>query len=182
MKPFYIKEKWYSKIIALIESLDVKIRFMENNDLEEIYDNLENIYHKSGKKKEEIIDKWLSDADVAISIVATVDNKLAGFYFLGDTNIPRVREVDYKNFENLKGVEGVALGVFKPYLSLGIGKKLIQYTEKNLNADYIWGYQLKSLENIDHWLKRRELYVAPPWTTDDGYTQTHLYITYKMLR
>ena len=50
-----------------------------------------------------------------------------------------------------------------------IGKQLIVYPE-TIGADYIWGYQLKQLDNINDWLKRRKIYHENPG----------MYITYQI--
>ena len=63
----------------------------------------------------------------------------------------------------------MALGVFSEYKNSGIGKMLIEYP-KTLGVDYIWGYQLKALENINDWLKRRKIYLQTPG----------LYVTYQI--
>jgi hypothetical protein len=41
-----------------------------------------------------------------------------------------------------------------------------------MNLIMVWGYQFKSLKNIDDWLKRRKIY----------YENAGVYITYQMLK
>ena len=149
----------------------VNIRKLTNADIREIFENLEKIYHKTGWSKEDIWDT-ISNAGVSNeSFVAEVDGKLAGFYFIGQNQIPgNIEEFSY--LKKMKGVEGIALGVLPEYKNMGIGKKLIDYSRNNLNADYIWGYQLKSLKNIDDWLKRRDIY----------YEDSDMYITFEVLK
>jgi hypothetical protein len=55
------------------------------------------------------------------------------------------------------GIQGVALGVSSKFKNLGIGKMLINYPS-TLGYDYVWGYQLRALDNINDWLKRRKIY------------------------
>jgi len=49
-------------------------------------------------------------------------------------------------------------------------RNLIQRTANLDGVDYIWGFQFKSLKNIDDWLKRRKIYFE-----NEG-----LYITYQI--
>ena len=101
------------------------------------------------------------------------NGEVAGFYFLGNDQIPEIRNNEtYTKLSTLKGVEGIGLGVLKKFKNLGIGKKLIEYSQRIPNVDYMWGYQLKSLKNIDDWLKRRKIYFE-----NDG-----LYITYQIFK
>lgn len=58
-------------------------------------------------------------------------------------------------------MEGVALGLKKEYRGNGFGEKLKDWFEnyaKDNGYDFIFGQHLKGLNNIDFWLKRRELY------------------------
>jgi hypothetical protein len=48
------------------------------------------------------------------------------------------------------------LAVDKSIRGMGWGNKLKDYP-KTLGIDYIWGQQLKTLNNLNDWLKRREL-------------------------
>lgn len=96
-----------------------------------------------------------SAADWDISVKAEYGGKIVGCYVL---NKQPIGNLDYCNIEslrrykNLKGVQGVALAVLPEYRDLGIGKKLRQYPLK-AGYDYIWGLHLKSLHNIDNWVK-----------------------------
>lgn len=149
----------------------VEIRNIQEGDLKNIRKMVEQVFHKTGMSE---LHLWgtMANMDTDISIVVTVDGELAGFYFLAEHNIPKINNVDYAQFENKRGLEGIALGVFPKYKNKGVGKRLIEYTQQNMNYDYIWGMQLKSLENINDWLKRRKIY----------YESSHLYITYRMLK
>lgn len=151
---------------------DVTIRKMEQNDFEYLKDNLANVFDKTGLNNEQIINE-ISHFDMNISFVAIVNDEVAGFYFLGNDQIPEIRNNEiYNKLSTLKGVEGIGLGVLKKFKNLGIGKKLIEYSQRIPNVDYMWGYQLKSLKNIDDWLKRRKIYFE-----NDG-----LYITYQIFK
>lgn len=148
-------------------------KYNAETDFKTIFSRLTEVYGKLG-------DAWSSDliwSNIApvneeLSVVAEVDGELAGFYFLNDEPIiPGGDEEIYEELSKLTGIEGVALGVFSEYKNLGIGKMLIEYP-KNLGFDYIWGYQLKALDNINDWLKRRKIYVQTPG----------LYVTYQIFK
>lgn len=142
---------------------------------------------------------WLAkymaqSTDWEISVKATYRGRIVGFYFLNGSDMidyinhymirdykcysvnecneenPNSIRINPKDFEGLEGIEGVALGVDEKYKGLGIGKKLIEYSQ-TLPYDYIWGQQYENLGNIEHWTKRREIAAYFPG----------LYITYQML-
>ena len=141
-----------------------------------------------------LINYILKVADWDTSVKAVYEGNVVGFYFFSehqlsdairyymvrDYNCYSKRQCDEKypgsividpvEFDDLEGIEGVALGVNPEYKGLGIGKKLIEYSQ-NLPYDYVWGQQLESLQNIDHWTKRREIAAYFPG----------LYLTYRML-
>lgn len=147
----------------------VEIRKIEKEDETEIIPQLSRVFSRTGLSNEEV---WeLIEYDPNLSIVATVDGKVAGFYFLSDNQIPEGGP-EYEKMSRMRGIEGVALGVFPEYKNYGIGKKLIEYSRSIPGVNYIWGYQFKSLKNIDDWLKRRKIY----WENDD------LYLTYEILQ
>jgi hypothetical protein len=149
---------------------DVKIRKMEQSDIEKILPNLSTIFDKTGLSNNRIWNE-IKHYDSSISVVSTVGDEIAGFYFLCFAKIPKGGDPKiYKELKTLNGIEGIAIGVNKKFKNMGIGKKLIEYTQNLNDVDYIWGYQFKSLKNIDDWLKRRKIYYE-----NDG-----VYITYQL--
>ena len=98
-----------------------------------------------------------------------------GFYFLTESDILKALPsscigdekgecevfINPDEYAGKKGLEGIALGVDPSYKKMGIGKKLIDYSQE-LGFDYIWGMQYESLGNIGHWLKRRKLAAVTP--------------------
>ena len=159
------------KLMRLNEDVlnNVTIRqYNEETDFKQIYSRLPEIYKNIGWPVEAI---WAEIEPVeSISVVIDVDGKVGGFYFLRESNIPAGGDPKaYEILKDLRGVEGVALGIFEEYKGLGFGKKLINYPS-TMGYDYIWGYQLKSLGNIDDWLKRRKIYADT-----EG-----LYVTYQI--
>ena len=88
------------------------------------------------------------------AIILDDEDRIMGVYLLGDSQLDSLT-VNEK-YTNLKGVEGVLLAVSEEVRGQGWGNKLKDYP-KTLEIDYIWGQQLKSLNNLEDWLKRREL-------------------------
>lgn len=150
---------------------NITIRNINRSDLYEINEYIEHVFANTGMSAKQL---WsvIGDIDMRISIVATINDKIIGFYFLKEGGIPKspFAKVNYNIFDGLRGVEGVALGVSPEYKDMGVEKKLIEYVQYNMDYDYIWGMQLKSLNNIHHWLKRRKMYLDLP----------HMYVTYQI--
>lgn len=82
------------------------------------------------------------------------ENNIKGIYLLGDQQVDSL--VKTEQYKNLKGVEGVVLAVDDSLRGQGWGTKLKDYP-KTMGYDYIWGQQLKTLNNLEDWLKRRIL-------------------------
>lgn len=98
----------------------------------------------------------LSNTNWEISATLTDDyGDLYGVYLLGDAQVP-IDKLCLNKYANLKGVEGIALAIDPNIRGLGYGNLLKDYP-KSLEIDYVWGQQLKSLNNLDMWLKRRKL-------------------------
>jgi len=130
--------------------------YNHETDFEQIYSHLEEVYHKIGWGAAGI---WgILKSGARLGVVLEINGEVAGFYFLKENPIPEIRNSEvYDMLKDMRGIEGVGLGIFEKYKGLGLGKKLIEYPQ-SMGYDYIWGYQLKSLENIDDWLKRRKIY------------------------
>lgn len=149
---------------------NIEVRKYNNNkDFKKIFPRLNEVYDKLGWSPEAIWEQ-IGPVNEDLSVVIEVDGNIAGFYFIGDDQImPGGDPEVYDKLSKLNGIEGIALGVFPEYKSAGLGKTLIDYPA-TLGYDYIWGYQLKTLENINEWLKRRKLYVQT----------AGLYVTYQI--
>ncbi len=146
-------------------------KYNAESDFETVFNRLPEIFSKLGSAwNSEAIWSNIAPVNDELSVIVEVDGEIAGFYFINDEPIiPGGDPEVYEKLSKLVGVEGVALGVFSEYKNLGIGKMLIEYP-KTLGVDYIWGYQLKALDNIIDWLKRRKIYVQTPG----------LYVTYQI--
>lgn len=96
------------------------------------------------------------------------NDEILGVYLLGDTQLKSILLTD--DYNNLKGVEGVLLAVDTSIRGKGWGNKLKDYPNI-LGFDYIWGQQFKTLNNLDDWLKRRQLIAV----TNDCYITAEFY-------
>ncbi len=107
-----------------------------------------------------------------LSILLMDGDIIKGVYLFGDSTIEWfVTHSEWnEKYSKLKGVEGVLLVVDSSIRNQGWGNKLKDYP-KSLGVDYIWGQQFKSLNNLDDWLKRRELITI----TDDCYITLELF-------
>lgn len=85
------------------------------------------------------------------------NDKVMGLYLLGDEQISSlVMDKKIDKYWPQKGVEGVLLAIDPSIRKQGWGNKLKNYPS-TLGFDYIWGQQLKTLNNLQDWLKRRVL-------------------------
>lgn len=97
----------------------------------------------------------IANIDWDSSVMLLDDNdKLLGSYILGNNQMNSL--IFDNRFNKLLGIEGVLLCVDESIRGQGWGNKLKEYP-KSLPIDYIWGQQFKSLNNLEDWLKRREL-------------------------
>lgn len=88
------------------------------------------------------------------AIILDDEDKIKGLYLLGNNQLYSFWSNE--KYDGLKGIEGVLLVVDKEIRGQGWGNILKEYP-KTLEVDYIWGQQLKTLNNIGDWLKRREI-------------------------
>jgi hypothetical protein len=153
-----VRNHFYYEIIAKEQKVadNVTIHKMTEDDVKIIYEKLSDVFDKTGMSNEQIWEE-VENFNMDLSIVAKVGDNLAGFYFISNDQIPK-GGYNENELMDLNGIEGIALGVFKEYKNMNVGKKLIEYPKSLPGVDYIWGYQFKSLKNIDDWLKRRKIY------------------------
>lgn len=101
----------------------------------------------------------VSNRELSIALVR--NNEIVGVYFLSNRRLHE-RKIDKKDsLKNLNGICGIALGVDENYRGLGYGD-ILKDEPQRLGYDYIFGEQLKDLNNIKDWLKRRVLFAEYP--------------------
>lgn len=105
-----------------------------------------------------------------LSIMLLDGEELKGVYLFGDQGVGSL--ADLSEYANLKGIEGVLLAVDKSIQGQGWGNKMKDFT-KTLGFDYIWGQQLKTLNNLEDWLKRRVIVAETKnvWITLEKFTK-----------
>jgi len=131
--------------------------------------------------------KHVTDKDYFFAIIAQETNwnlsimlvdgeELNGLYLFGDKQIDSIKPTyefaTMSEYKGLKGIEGVLLAVDKSIQGQGWGNKLKDYP-KSMGFDYIWGQQLKSLKNLESWLRRRDLVCLTPsvWVTAEKFVK-----------
>jgi GNAT superfamily N-acetyltransferase len=90
--------------------------------------------------------------DFSKSVKLTLNNEIIGCYLVNPKNLDN---------EDGLGIEGVALAIKPAFRKFGYGELLKNWFEdyaKSNGYSYLWGQHLKGLNNLDHWLKRRELH------------------------
>jgi GNAT superfamily N-acetyltransferase len=101
--------------------------------------------------------------DISLILVnEEYDDEIIGIYLLGNTQLSDILETD--KYNGLTGIEGVLLVVDETIRGMGGGNKLKNHII-TLGYDYIWGQQLKTLNNLEDWVKRRKLIAE----TEDTY-------------
>jgi GNAT superfamily N-acetyltransferase len=149
---------------------NIVIRPYNDDDFESVFNMLTDVYSKlRGMSAGSIwtVIRSQCRGSFGLSVVVEVNGEVGGFYFLTQADLTPKEGTGIT--DDMIGIQGVALGVSSKYKNLGIGKRLIEYPQ-TLGADYVWGYQLKDLENINDWLKRRKIY-----SESEG-----MYITYQI--
>jgi ribosomal protein S18 acetylase RimI-like enzyme len=170
---FIIKKKNLFEQFAP-KSGGVVYRKMKTSDLDKIEEIIPYTFHRIGDT-DYVMSYTLSRSDLNKSFVAEVDGNIAGFFFIGDSEIPALSDYkgspmekyfvdsDYhKDLINLNGAEGVALGVNPEYKGYNIGVGLLRYMLQNSNYDYMWGGMLTSLQNINFWKRRSKVFFDSP--------------------
>lgn len=112
--------------------------------------------------------------DLDASRVCKIGDKVVGTYLLSS------KDCSYLPYElmkkNFNGLSGDALAILPEYRGMGIGKawRAMPSLYHHDEYDYVWGYQLKSLNNIDDWLKRRYVIgeTDHAWITAEPISQT----------
>ncbi len=144
------KPRNYDAFIILedVESRPVVEKITSEKDKEECLALLIDVF-KDHISPENLMSYIRYQADWKTSVKLVLNDKIIGCYLL------KPRKLHEAPFENLNGIEGIALAIKEEFRNFGYGKMLISYSE-NLDYDFIFGQHLKSLNNIDNWKKRRD--------------------------
>lgn len=111
----------------------------------------------------EVVDSVMGSYDPAISIGIGSADRLYAAYFLAHNSVCKIVSdenmaavEDLSPYQDRSGVEGIALAVSGAHRHRSLASMLKNYP-RTLGVDYIFGLQYKSLNNLDHWLRRRRL-------------------------
>jgi len=129
---------------------DLEISPIEEFEIEDVIKMASLIFSNVRSYEENV--EHISHSDFKKSIKVTNDGELIGCYLVKDIELPD---------EDGRGIEGFALALIPKYRGLGLGRCLKDWLEKyskDNGYDYIFGLHFKELDNLDHWLKRRDLY------------------------
>ncbi len=98
--------------------------------------------------------------DLSVSLIAELDGKIVGGYFLKKTKLPVYPGNFYDFTGDDTGVEGVSLFVHPDHKGKGVGHMLKHYYKENRRPDikFIWGQAFHGLKNMGDWLKTRKLF------------------------
>lgn len=153
-------------MIKLFEDFnsDVVISKMKKDDVAVCLDMKYEHFGKFYKSREQHDKNVLKKLDLNYSLVAKINGDIVGFYFLKKSNFPDFLIKFYtfsKEIKSKTGLRGVSLYVDPKHRGKGIGKKLIDYYRINKEDDiwFIWGGAYHGLNNLEHWEKRRILFL-----------------------
>lgn len=136
----------------------IEISLVKEEEIDEMLDLKYQYFKQFYSLKKDHHEYALNKLDLNWSLVAKYEDRIIGGYILQETKLP----IFFDNFYHFpkgdyKGVEGVSLFVDEEYKGNSIGKMLMEYY-KDSDLDFIWGQAFHSLNNIEHWLKRRILF------------------------
>ncbi len=148
------------KISEVIGS-DPKIESITSKDIPIIRDMAINQF-ENNLVTSEILHTLNTDVDWSISKKLVVDDKIIGFFLFNEKNINDIVPPEYALEDlskyNRPGIEGIMLMVLPEYRGRGLGNCLKDLASTFRGKyDYVFGQQLKNLNNLNDWLKRRRL-------------------------
>lgn len=151
--------------------IDYQISLINESDIDEIIDILFESFSNIDNTKEKVKNRVYNRLLNGVSIKMEVNNEIVGVYlvveksiksFLQEVKLNKIKDhINSEIFINENelsdnGIQGLALCVKKSKRGNGLGNILKKYFRK-YGYDYIWGIQHKDLNNINEWLKTREL-------------------------
>lgn len=143
----------------IFETVSSTIESISQRDIDTIMEMMVDIF--SAHMSEGALINYLNHAtDWNLSKKLVYNGKIIGCYLFGEGDIvdlvSHCDHIDLSPFEGLRGIEGIAVAVLPEFRGTGLGNKL-KDLPRSMGYDYVYGQQLKSLNNLDDWLKRRFL-------------------------
>jgi GNAT superfamily N-acetyltransferase len=149
----------YREIIAEAEA--VVIKGIERSNIPDIIKHVIQAFHGKGMSDLELKSFVMATTDWHLSKKLVANDHLVGFYLFREGSvIDLVGSCDTKEdlspYAKKRGIEGIGLVVLPQFRGQGFGDRL-KNLPSTMGYDYIFGMQLKSLNNLPQWLKRRRL-------------------------
>jgi hypothetical protein len=159
----------YKKFLESISN--ISISKIQNSDIDDVIDVLYSVFGHLEVDKEALKKRVTPRLLNNLSIKISLNNKIVGCYllaeksaqeFINDIKLDKIKDFPLNDtkiyYDNItgNGIQGIALAISEEHRGMSLGKELKNYA-KNLGYDHIWGVQDKRLENINFWMKTREL-------------------------
>jgi GNAT superfamily N-acetyltransferase len=143
------------KYLKLFENFNSPtIEKIMEKDKEEVLHIVSNIFSEMTEMSYDECKEYTEEStDWDKSVKLVLNDKIIGCYIVADKQL--------EEMPDKKGIEGIGLCILPEYRGKGYGELLKDWLEtyaKENDYDFIFGQHLKSLQNLDPWLKRRELY------------------------
>ena len=143
------------KYLKLFENFNSpSIEKINPEDKEEVLDIVSNIFSEMTEMSYDDCQEYADEStDWEKSVKLVLNGKIIGCYIVADKQL--------EEMPDKQGIEGIGLCILPEYRGKGYGELLKDWLEtyaKENNYDFIFGQHLKSLQNLEPWLKRRELY------------------------
>lgn len=133
-----------------------RIEHLQENDLDYVIHMCDDIFRG--------LDTMASDppkvaffTQISVSYKALLDEEIIGCYLLNEDKIYKrdnfILYEDISPYYEKKSIHGVVLALRPEYHGRGFGKQLRDMPRTIGNYDYIWGFHVKSLNNIDNWTR-----------------------------
>lgn len=139
------------------EANNFKIELLQEEDLDYVISMCEDIFREHDTMASDPL-KMEFFTQLNVSYKALLNGKIIGCYLMNEDPVSNVREdfiisEDISTYNNRKGIHGVVLALKPEFHGNGYGRRLRDTPRIFGRYDYVWGYNVKSLGNIDNWLR-----------------------------
>lgn len=136
---------------------DFKIELLQEEDLDYVISMCGDIFSEHDTMASDPL-KMEFFTQLNVSYKAILNGEIIGCYLMNEDAVINVREdfiisEDISPYKSRKGIHGVVLALKPEFHGNGYGRKLRDTPRILGSYDYIWGYHVKSLGNIDNWLR-----------------------------
>lgn len=139
------------------EANDFKIELLQEEDLDYVISMCEAIFREHDTMASDPL-KMEFFTQLNVSYKALLNGEIIGCYLMNEDPVIHEHEgfvinVDISPYDEKKGIHGVVLALKPEFRGKGYGRRLRDIPRTLGRYDYVWGYNVKSLGNIDNWLK-----------------------------